>query len=175
MKRGSERPHSDEQDIHLRNLWKHTLDFHWAAVVLIPLDFWNELFCFQLQLLTLETENVQQPHEYCINGNYGNVSHQLKLLTSHNSPGEKKMKQGKVIKKTHMGGKLQRKKSFDDVICPAPKKNIRVNKENIFYHLNTLMVHYQNTYLRLSHWHSCVIQLEHCWRKITELALRNCR
>lgn len=86
------------QDIHLKDLWKHTLDFHWAAVVLIPLDFWNELFCFQLQLLTLETENIQQPHEYCINNNYGNVSHHLKLLSSHNSPGEKKIKQGKAIK-----------------------------------------------------------------------------
>lgn len=32
-----------------------TPDFHWAAVILVPLDFGNQLFLFQLQLFTLET------------------------------------------------------------------------------------------------------------------------
>lgn len=95
-------------------LVKSTLNFLRAAVVLISLDFFNQLLCFQVQLLTLTTR-TEKRSTFCLD-----ILHGRKLITENWN--QKRIKMWSFWCRTHMRRQLQREKSSDDVVSPNKKK-----------------------------------------------------
>ena len=94
---------------------------------------------------------------------------------------KKESRDDKVIggdTRTHMTRQLQRKKSFDNIVCPINTKYTCVRWINMWMQRNYFSIVISCIglcicMLRFSEGYSCVIHHECCLRKVTELAHRD--
>lgn len=119
-KRGNEWPFSHERDMYLKHQRKTHFELLSSCGHSYPSGLLKQAVLFSVVAFHPGGVNAKKSSSYCL----------LETVQKKNI---------KYEKRTHVGGKLQRKKPFDDSVGPVNTNNISVDKIKKLYHLNAVL------------------------------------